>query len=74
MSNISPIVLTPGMDMAMMVSVINTNFEQIRSENRTKVIKDENGVNRILIGRGPKGNYVIAISVPGVDVLTALEK
>ena len=71
---ISPIQLTPNMDMATMVNAINDVFRQIESENRTQVIKDGDGKNRILIGRAPKGNYVVAISKKGVDVLEALEK
>lgn len=71
---LSPIQATPGMSMAELATAINNNFQQIESENRTKVIKDEDGVNRILLGRGPKGNYILAISVKGTDVLTALEK
>lgn len=71
---ISPIQLTPNMDMATMINAINDVFRQIESENRTQVIKDEDGKNRILIGRAPKGNYVVAISKKGVDVLEALEK
>lgn len=69
---ISPIQLTPNMDMATLVNAINNSLRQIEAENRTKVIKDENGQNRILIGRSPKGEYVVAISVPGKDVVSAL--
>lgn len=69
---ISPIQLTPNMDAATMVSAINDNFRQIESENRTKVIRDENGQNRVLIGRAPNGEYLIAISAKGQDVLQAL--
>ena len=71
---ISPIRATPAMTTADLANVINDLADQVESENRTKVIRDENGVNRILIGRGPKGNYVIAISVKGKDVIQALEK
>ena len=67
---ISPIQLTPGMDQKTMVSAINDAFRQIESENRTKIIKDENGDNRIIIGRLPDGTYGIVISKPAVDVLT----
>jgi len=65
---ISPIQLTPGMDNGTMVSSINNNFQQIESENRTKVIKDENGDSRIIIGKFPDGTYGIIISKPGIDV------
>ena len=71
---ISPIQLTPNMDMSTLTNALNDMFRQIESENRTQVIKDEDGKNRILIGRAPKGNYVVAISGEGVDVLEALEK
>lgn len=71
---LSPIQLTPNMDMATLTAAINDMFRQVESENRTQVIKDEDGKNRILIGRAPKGNYVVAISKKGVDVLEALEK
>lgn len=71
---ISPIQLTPNMDMSTLTNALNDMFRQIESENRTQVIKDEDGKNRILIGRAPKGNYVVAISKKGVDVLEALER
>lgn len=71
---LSPIQLTPNMDMTTLTTAINDMFRQIESENRTQVIKDEDGKNRILIGRAPKGNYVVAISKKGVDVLEALER
>lgn len=71
---ISPIQLTPNMDMSTLTNALNDMFRQIESENRTQVIKDEDGKNRILIGRAPKGNYVVAISKKGVDVQEALER
>lgn len=71
---ISPIQLTPNMDINTLVTALNDMFRQIETNNRTQIIKDEDGKNRILIGRGPKGNYVVAISKKGVDVLQALEK
>lgn len=69
---ISPIQLTPNMDMATMVNAINDVFRQIESENRTQIIKDENGQQRVLIGRAPNGEYLIAISAKGIDVIEAL--
>lgn len=67
---ISPIQLTPNMDMATLVSSINDTFRQIEAENRTKVIKDETGTNRIIIGGLPDGTYGIVISKQGQDVLS----
>lgn len=61
------------MDQSTMATAINATFQQIEAENRTKVIKDETGNNRILLGRAPKGNYVLAITIPGKDVIKELE-
>lgn len=60
------------MDMASLVNAINDTFRQVESENRTKIITDESGTNRMLIGRTPNGEYVIAITKPGVDVVKEL--
>lgn len=68
---ISPIKLTPQMDIGTMANAINTTFMQIESENRTKVIKDENGVNKILLGKGQDGKYVLKVAKDGIDVLIA---
>lgn len=69
---LSPIQLTPGMNTNTMATAINNNFQQLEAENRAKVIKDENGQNRIILGRFPDGTYGLAISKPGRDVLTDL--
>lgn len=71
---ISRVELTPNMSPEIQAQAINNNFRQIESENRTKIITDENGQQRILIGRAPNGEYLIAISAKGVDVLDALPK
>lgn len=69
---ISRVEITPNMDMQAMATAINDNFRQIEAENRTKIIKDEDGVARIMIGRTPKGEYLIAVSAKGKDVLEAI--
>ena len=69
---INPIQLTPNMDMATLVNAINDMMRQVESENRTKVIKDEQGNNRILIGRAPNGSYGVYIVKPGFDVIKEL--
>ena len=70
----SPIQLTPNMDTATLVSALNDMMRQLEAANRTQIIRDEDGVDRVLIGRAPKGNYVVAITVPGKNVVTELEK
>jgi len=65
---------TPNMTVADLATVINSLADQLESENRTRVVRDESGVDRVLIGRAPKGNYVVAITVPTKNVITELEK
>ena len=70
----SPIQLTPNMDTATLVSALNDMMRQLEAANRTQIIRDEDGVNRVLIGRDPKGNYVVAVTKKGKDVVRALER
>ena len=65
---------TPAMSSAELANVINDLADQLESQNRTQVIRDENGVDRVLIGRAPKGNYVVAITIPGKNVVQELDK
>jgi len=65
---------TPSMTVADLATVINSLADQLESENRTRVVRDESGVDRVLIGRAPKGNYVVAITVPTKNVITELER
>lgn len=69
---VNPIQLTPNMDINALVQAINENFRQVESENRTKIIVDENGKKRAILGRAPSGEYLIAVSAQGVDVIEAL--
>lgn len=69
---LSPIQLTPNMDTATLVNAVNDSFRQLESENRTKIIKDESGNNRIILGRFPDGTYGLAISKAGRDVVADL--
>ena len=66
---ISPIRATPNMSMADLVNAHNDLADQIEAENRTQVIRDEDGINRIIIGLMPDGTYGILVSKPGIDVL-----
>lgn len=66
--SLSRIPLTPGMDENTMINIINTNLQQIEAENRTKVIRDEQADDRIIIGRMPDGSYGIIISNEGYSV------
>ena len=74
MARFSPIEVQPGMDQDTMAQIINNNFRQVAESNRTNIITDEDGVNRVLIGKGPKGNYVLAVTKKTIDVVKALEK
>ena len=65
----SPIQLTPNMDTATLVNALNDMMRQLEAANRTQIIKDENGDNRILLGRDPRGRYIFAITIEGKDVV-----
>lgn len=69
---IQPLKFTDTMPMGTLVNAINQNFSQIEAENRTKIIRDENGDNKILIGLAPDGTYGIFVIKPGYDVLKEL--
>lgn len=69
MSSFSPIPLTPSMDTNTLINAINNNFRQVESENRTKVIRDEEGTPRVIIGRFPNGEYGVIVSKKGKNVL-----
>ena len=70
MSVPSYIKLSPNMNTATLINALNTNFNIVQSQDRRKVITDENGTNRIILGRFPDGSYGLIISKPGVDVLS----
>jgi len=59
------------MDMATMVNALNTNFNQVQSQDRRKVITDEDGKDRIVLGKQEDGTYAIRVSGVGEDVDTA---
>ena len=61
------------MDSAQISQAVNDNFRQVESENRTKIMKDEQGNSRVILGRLPDGTYALVISKPGYDVVKVLE-
>ena len=69
---ISPIRATPSMTTADLANVINDLADQLESENRTRIMRDEDGTNRVLFGKAPNGEWLIAVTAKGVDVLEAL--
>lgn len=69
---ISPIRATPSMSMADLVNAYNDLANQLESENRTRIMRDETGTDRIIFGKTPKGEWLIAISAQGINILDAL--
>lgn len=59
------------MDMATLVNALNNNFNQVQSQDRRKVITDEDGKDRIVLGKQEDGTYAIRVSGVGDDVDTA---
>lgn len=70
---LSMIQITPGMDLSTMAAALSENFKQIESENRTKIIKDENGNERIILGRYSNGKYGMKVSPAGINVQDATD-
>lgn len=56
-----------------MIDAINQNFRQIEGESRRKVVTDEDGKDRIIIGKKEDGEYAIKVSATGYDVNTATD-
>lgn len=73
MSVPSYIKLSPQMDMATLINALNQNFNQIQSQDRRKVITDEDGFDRIVLGKQEDGTYAIRVSGVGDDVDTATQ-
>lgn len=69
---INAIQLGSGATMQDVMNAYNDLARQIEQANRADVKKDETGVNRVLIGKGPDNKYVVAITVVGKDVLTEI--
>lgn len=61
------------MDMATLVNALNQNFNQVQSQDRRKVITDEDGNDRIVLGKQEDGTYAIRVSGAGDDVDTATQ-
>lgn len=59
------------MDMAALVNALNQNFNQVQSQDRRKVITDEDGNDRIVLGKQDDGTYAIRVAGVGKDVDTA---
>ena len=68
MSVPSYIKLSPQMDIATLVNALNTNFNIAQSQDRRKVVTDEDGNDRIVIGKQLDGTYDIIIAKTGIDV------
>ena len=73
MSQPSYIKLSPRMDMSTLINALNQNFNQIQSQDRRKVITDEDGYDRIVLGKLVDGTYNLVISAPGIDVNDTIE-
>ena len=73
MSVPSYIKLSPQMDMATLINALNQNFNQIQSQDRRKVITDEDGLDRIVLGKQEDGTYAIRVTGVGKDVDTATQ-
>lgn len=67
----APLKLTTSMPQNVMIDAINQNFNQIQLQDRRKVITDEDGTDRIVLGKLEDGTYALVITRKGVDVNSA---
>lgn len=64
---IDPIQLTPGMDQNLVSTIVNDNFRQIQSENRTKTIRNEAGTDQLVIGLYAPNKYgIVGLDTDGI--------
>lgn len=52
---------------------LNQNFALLENVNVSQTFKDQDGVNRIILGKLPDNTYGFIISKPGVDVNTLFD-
>lgn len=71
MSTLPSVRLHSSMTMEQLISSLNENFNLLQNQGRTTVIRDDEGVNRIIIGRQPDASYGIKMSKAGIDVTAA---
>lgn len=67
----SPTEITPNMDKGTQASVINNNFKQLVADSVTRVVTDNDGNGRVLIGRKADGSYGVDVSLEGREVVGA---
>lgn len=70
--SLATIRLSPNMSYDQLIQVVNENFALLENINVSQTFRDEQGTNRIILGRFPNGEYGLAISKPGEDVVALL--
>lgn len=55
-------------DQDSVINQINQNIAQLKVDEQTKIVKDDAGTRRILLGKGKNGFYGLKISQEGTDV------
>ena len=60
----------PGSTLEDIIRIINENNADIDNKFQTRIVKDENGIPRMISGKLPDGTYGEVISKEGEDVLT----
>lgn len=62
--------IAPGANESIKTQIINDNFSRVQNKLVTNIIKDENGIPKMIIGKLPDGTYGLVIAKDGIDVLT----
>lgn len=53
------------------INKINQNIGELKTQDVTKIFKDDTGVRRVLLGKGKNGFYGLKVSQEGIDVYDA---
>jgi len=71
--SLATIRFTPSMSQDQLMMALNQNFALLENVNVSQTFKDQDGVNRIILGKLPDDTYGFIISKPGVDVNTLFD-
>lgn len=62
----------PNATLEDVIQVMNENLADIENRLNKFIVKDETGKHRIILGKDPNGQYVLAISEDDYDVIDVL--
>lgn len=67
---LSTVPYSPNMSFQQLIAALNQNNALSQNANNSQIIRDKSGVQRVIIGEWPDGQFGIIISKPGVNVVS----